>query len=163
MALSLITDKSVPLLIAICAIGALLSKKPSISAIFLFVESLLVSVNLWMTGGTKSSLIATSLVLNFFAMIVVGNNLYLEISHKTPPTKSSKFNIVIGIAFLFIFWSHIDRISPTKFLENGKGPPPFLEDGLTIVIFGFALFVILVSALTILDIKISNREGRHDF
>ncbi|HXW53929.1 MAG TPA: hypothetical protein VEL47_07480 [Myxococcota bacterium] len=155
--------KSLPLLIAICAIGALLHKRPSISAIFLLMESVLLTINLAIIEEPKSNLLVTSVVISFFAMVLLGNNLYLELAHKTPPTKFPKLNIVIGGFFLLVFWSHLDKISLSTLIESSKSPPTFTENSLMVAIFGFALFVILVAALTILDLKTSNRDARNDF
>jgi len=162
MAATAVLAQLIPWLIAILAIGALLCERPSLSATFLFIESLLVTISLSAVEGYAQELMATTVLLSFFSMIVIGNNLYLEISHKTPSTKLSTFNVLLVALLLLIFFAFRDQLSFAKLGDDTPNPPVVIRDGLAMLVSGFSLFVILVSALTILDIKILNRENHHD-
>jgi hypothetical protein len=145
-------------LIAILAILALATPKPSLSAIFIFCESILIALHLAIADGLRSTFFHTSILLSFFSMIMVGSNFYFEISYKKTITKLSKFNLIMGSLLLSIIWAHINKFSFSR-LSDIPSTQFFSEiDGFTLVTSGFALFAMLVSALTIFDMK-SSKPG----
>jgi hypothetical protein len=140
-------------LIAIFAILALASYKPSLSALFLLAESILINIYLSLARSFDSVFLGTSLLLSFFATVLIGNNFYFETSFKKRTTKPPKANIALGTFLIIIFYANIDKFSFAKLSDIPLRQFISELDNLTLMVSGFALFSMLVSALTIFDIK----------
>lgn len=145
-------------LIGLLSIGALASPKPSQSALLLFLESILINFFLALKYGPASTIFAASVLLSFFAMIAIGSNYYFEISLKNSVTRSPKLNAAIGALLLILFWQKIHIFQIPQIENYNLEQSSMSQDSLSLVIALFALFAILVSALTIFDTK--NSEPR---
>lgn len=140
------------LVLAVLAFLGLVSKKPAISAIFLFIQSVIINIILATVYGLSSPVLSASVLLSFFSMITIGTSYYFEISFKSAPVKSSKLNIIIGVALFLVFLKNIDSFV----IEKSSIIITRLSLGINytfIIMVGFAIFSILVCALTILDMK----------
>ncbi len=139
--------------VAILAIATLVCPRPSVSSTLLFLQSIL--INLVIFQETKQiSLLGTSILLSFFTMVTIGANYYLELSFKNNKIKPSKFSLIAGFFLLLFFWQNIDNFIPPTFIANdSKIDIGFME----LLILGFTLFSILVSAITVLSVKNSRR------
>jgi hypothetical protein len=146
-------ENSLLIAISIIALAALACPKPSLSAIFLFLESILISLFLKELFGYMSTPFGASVLLSFISMIVVGCNFYLEISFKRSKIRMPKLNILFGLFFLIIFLKNIDVITLALIEQPQSMNDLIAYDGVTLIIMGFALFSILVAALTIFHIK----------
>lgn len=144
--------------IAILSICVLVGNKASSSAIFLLFEALLIDVYLAATYGLTSIILGASVLLTFFAMIAVGSNYYFEVSFKKTVSKPPKLNIVIGLLLFILFWRYAKDLFFTPLKTERLFFLNLNYDGLSMVVAGFALFAILVSALIIFDLK-SSKSG----
>lgn len=139
--------------IAILAFCTLISRNPSQSALFLFLESILLALYLAMSYGINSAAFGTSILLCFFSMVAIGCNYYFETSFKRPEARQARFNIALGGIMLIMFLRYIGEW-PLADVEQKKIDHLIItHDAFGLAIAGFSLFAILVSALTIFDIK----------
>lgn len=156
--------KLVQIIIALLAIAALASPKPSLSAIFLFFESLVINITLYFSRPNDVNLVAGSILLTFFITIIICSNIFLNISHTTSHHRSPKLNITSGAFLLALFWLMTKNFSTLKSDITNLNPLMWIEDSLSLIMIGFALLVIVVAALSVLDIKkTAERDTRHDF
>lgn len=134
--------------IAALAVGSLASPRPSLSANLLFLQSILINIVLM---KDQSLVIGTAVLLSFFAMVMIGANYYLEVPNQKSKISSSKVNIFIGAAFIFLFWQHIEKFTPEA--SSNEHLATFAPSTMEILVAGFTLFSILVSAILILDMR----------
>lgn len=139
--------------IGLLAVLTLASPKPSLSALLLFFESILVTAMLWQAYGAESLILGVSILLTFFAMLMVGINYYFEVSFTRAATRFPKISLFIGTGALLVFIKNGGAIKDSTPEDVTINSLSFYHDNLSILMVGFALFAILASALTIFEMK----------
>lgn len=140
-------------IVAVLSMCVLATNKASRCAIFLLFEAILIDIYLAAIHGITSVIFGAAILLTFFAMIAVGSNYYFEVSFKKTISKSPKLNIAIGLLLFFLFARYANDLFATPVEAERLFYLNLNYDGLSMVVAGFALFAILVSALIIFDLK----------
>jgi len=153
MILAFFVGKFIPALIAIFAILVLACPKASVGAIVLFLQSILININLLFIDDVNEDFLSTSMLLSFVSMINIGNNIYLERSYKDPHRRPAKFNIIIGIILILLFWFKMPLLSTTNLTVKNLRQESINIDEFTLIFIAFSIFTILVSSFAIIDIK----------
>lgn len=140
--------------IGLLAAAALISSKPSLSAMLLLIESVCIAIFLSLRDASSLS-IGPSLLLSLFCLLVLCANIYIEKStHKTNPA-IPKSNIIIG-ALLFLAFSialnHL-KDSPIEKAVINNMPEDIFYDTFSIICLIFNVFVIIISSFIIITIK----------
>lgn len=139
--------------VAILAVIALLSPKPSLSALLLLLESILINIIVVMNHKDNLNVAGPSILLSFFTMVMVGANYYLEMHDQNKKIKPSKLGMVVGLFSLIFFWQNTNNFFFPLTPERASEASVFKPDTVELLIAGFILFSIMVSAITILDLK----------
>lgn len=153
MTLTFFANLFSPPLIALFAILVLAYPKPSVSAMFLFLQSILINISLFFIGDNHPDFLATSILLSFISMIVIGANMFIETSYKNPARRMIKFNIFIGAIFAAIFWLKVRDMVPIIAIDQDQNTDLPNHDSFTLLTIAFSIFTILASSFAILDIK----------
>lgn len=147
------------LIVGFCALGSLMSTKPSISARWLFVESIAINLLVAVSLELTSPGFGTSILLSIFMLIAVAITIYFESSFNPTVTKTPKINIFSGIILMFIFFYYLQP-NITNYLIDKELELPFLEkDIFTLTVTSFSLFCILIASTIIFDAKNSRYGG----
>lgn len=140
-------------LIAALAFGLLFCRLPSLSGIILFIESLLISIVLGTHYGLASDSTGIAILLSFFALTIVGTNLFFESSFKTSLLKTPKLNILAGILLLLIFaWNILPLLADEKIAHAQEGMH-MDKNTFNIIIAAFSMFSILVASTIIFELR----------
>lgn len=160
MSLSYEISPFTQMLICGLALLSLISLRPPLSALFLFLETILISIIIATEESNSSNFLVASLFLSIITLITIGNNIYFETTYRMPNSKLSKINLFIGCIAFYFFWTKIDNLSlmPSLVLSSWL----HIKNGFMIITAGFAIFVILFAALSIFEIKISKPRDRYE-
>lgn len=146
-------------LIAILALGTLVSKKASASAMLLFGQSIMINILIAKATNTNYGAFTASLLLTFFTMVMLGSNYYVEASFNQMTNKASKVSLIIGSFMVLIFLKYIDHYLPALDIEiSSTRAAALFPETKSLLLAGFSLFAILISALLIFDLR-SNGNG----
>jgi hypothetical protein len=139
--------------LGLLAAGTLIIKKPSLSAILLFLQAIGISFFLGLSQGLTSEAFGTSILLSFFTMILIGINLYFEASFTITHTKTPTVNLITGLLLIVIFINKIYPFLMQNIKHNKIDHYSFDHDIFTMIISGFSLFSILVASIIIFEFK----------
>lgn len=140
-------------LIVVLALLSLVSIKPSLTALFLFIQSIIINIYLAINFGITSSSFASSILLTFFIMIIIGTNSYFTISFHKATTQFSKTSLVLGLLFLLLYVKMPALLPEFLMAQDRTSRLLAAMDTLSLVIWGFGLFAILMCSLLIFDLK----------
>jgi hypothetical protein len=139
-------------LIGIFAVLTLAWPKPNASAIFLFIQAIIIDIYLFFAHGLTSIAFSAGLLLTFFAMMTIGSTYYFEISFTRKLAKIPQLSILVGAFLLILFWRNSHKFPMLPLIEEPL--PEFRPFQInTLIISFFALFTILFCASLIFDMK----------
>lgn len=147
------------LIVGFCALGALMSTKPSISARWLFVEAIAINLLVAISLDLTSPGFGASILLSIFTLIVTAITIYFDSSFNPTVTKTPKINFVSGIILMVVFFYYLQPNISKYLTDKELELPLFEKDIFTLTVISFSLFCILMASTIIFDAKKSRSGG----
>lgn len=143
------------------ALLTLTSMRPKLSALFLFLEAIVIAIILG-SEAISATFFIGALLLTIISLILVASNTYLESTHFDSAIRIPKINLILGSIAVIFFFMNADKICFTSSIYAPPSSWLVIKEGLTIITLGFAIFVVLISALSVLEIRTSHKRGRYE-
>lgn len=141
------------LLIGGLALLALIFSSPAYNAFFLALETILISIYFILSDQINSINASSLILLLFFCLIILSCNLYIEKSTQISPSTTPKISAFIGGAMLLFFQIKLPQLTTDNIIDIKVNYSFFGQDIMAIVYAAFIIFVMLISALAVINTK----------
>jgi hypothetical protein len=141
------------LLIAALALLALIFASPAYNALFLAIETILIGLYFLATGIIDTINASTIILLLFFCLITLSSNIYIEKSTQISPSSASKISALIGGILLIFFYIKLSQLESIEIIDIKINYSFFGQDIMAIMCAVFTIFVMLISALAVINTK----------
>ena len=146
-------ESIVLLLIAALAFLALVFASPAYNALFLALKTVLIGVYFFLFDKLNTINSSVLILLVFFCLITLTSNIYIEKSTQITPNTAPKLSLLIGTFLLLFFQNKLSQFT-TDISINIKVDYSLFSQDITAIIYAvFTIFVILISALAVINTK----------
>ncbi|MCA9508259.1 MAG: hypothetical protein KC505_07565 [Myxococcales bacterium] len=140
-------------LIGSLALLTIVFSSPSYNALFLTLETILIAFYLALTNKIHILNAHPLTLLLFFCLIIISCNLYIEKSTQISQNSPPKLSIITGISMLIFFQLKLPKIINNDLSSTTIKYSYFKYDIMAILCAIFIIFIMLISALIVLNIR----------
>jgi len=138
--------------IALLGILTLIGPSATISATFLFLQSVLISICFALNSDLSFAILIRTILISLLLLMLICGHYYLEFSCKKSMERISKVKMLIGPLLLLFAWKIAENLTVDQdFFLNTISIKQ--EDALFLIIAGFSFFSMLVSSAIIFDMN----------
>lgn len=140
-------------LLAGFSLSVLIIPNPSLSALFLSIQTGIIAVYLSLISSADFTSISAIYILFAFSLITVVINSYIEKSTQFLQLRSPKISAFLGGGLLAIFFTYLTKIKANDIVDFKNTHSLFSESPDALLFAFFIIISILISAMSIIQLK----------